>query len=114
MNIQEILPPGKHPVDQFKHDLDPIGWHLERIQTCLMWIDEHRASFEKLRSTNPSDAEAELAYLKHSTYDAILHVHRLTELLIAGYKLGSDKRLPKGLLSEPWLRCVEILLKEGA
>ena len=41
------LPPGQHPYDPVKKDIDPVGLALDRVQTFLVWIDEHRATFEK-------------------------------------------------------------------
>ena len=112
MEKRDILPPGKHPVDPRSAQVDPVAFALERIQTCLMWIEEHRSSFEKDRSSNPESAESELGYMKGSAEQAVLHLQRLTELLLAGYTIDPNKTLPKGLCAPPWDRYVEILLRE--
>lgn len=102
MDNREILPPGQHPFDPSVQDIDPIGFALSRLQTFLLWIDEHRASFEQLRNTDPASAERELRYLADATQQASTHLARLTELLLAGYTIDPGKRLPKGLgLSRP-------------
>jgi hypothetical protein len=77
-----------------------------------MWIDEHRSSYEKLRDTNPLDAKSELGYLKDSTEQAALHVQRLSELLVSGYKVDDEKCLPKDFLASPWLCWVDTLLQQ--
>src|SRR5258708_3546527 len=97
MNKSFALEPGKHPCDPNRQDLDPLGYALERVQTMLIWIDEHRASFEKLRDTDPKDAENELHCLQDATRQALLHLERLTELILSGYGIDSSKDLPKGL-----------------
>jgi hypothetical protein len=91
------LPPGQHPYDPVKKDLDPIGFALSRVQTFLVWIEEHRATFEKYRSTDPEFAESELRNLRDSTLQAMVHLQRLSELLLAGYTIDPDKRLPESL-----------------
>jgi hypothetical protein len=107
-----ILPPGKHPMDSLNQDVDPVARQLERIQIFLLWIDEHRSSFEKIRDTDPAAAKSELGYLKDSTEQLVLHVERLTELLLAGHTIDAKKRLPKDFLLEPWLRWVKIVQEE--
>ena len=52
-----------------------IEHEIERIKTMLIWIDEHRASFEKSHDVN------ELVYLKDATEQGILHLDRLRELI---------------------------------
>jgi hypothetical protein len=91
--------------------MDQVAHALERIQTFLMWIDEHRASFEKERDTNPWSADPELRNLQDSTEQAVLYLQRLTELLFAGYTIDPDKISPKGLGNEVWVRWVQILLQ---
>lgn len=98
MTEHEILPPGKHPRDPSKKDIDPIGFALERLQTFLLWIDEHGSSFKQLRHIDPISAESELAYLRDSTEQALTHLQRLMELLLAGYTIDPNKRLPKELV----------------
>lgn len=101
-DTREILPPGKHSWDPFKQDIDPIGFALERLQTNIIWIDEYRASFEKLRNSEPERAECELRYLEDATEQLVAHLQRLTELLLAGYSIDPNKRLPKGLCQPHW------------
>ena len=112
MDKREILPSGQHPYDPSRQDIDPVGYALERLQTLLIWIEEHRSSFEILRNTNPTSAENELGCLKDSTEQAVMHLHRLTELLLAGYTIDPQKQLPKGLCGEVWSRMVDIFLRE--
>lgn len=91
------LPPERHPFDPYKEDIDPIGFALARLQTLLIWIEEHRASFEVFRHTDSASAENELGHLKNSTDQAMAHLQRLKELLLAGCTIDPNKRLPKGL-----------------
>ncbi|HEY7424736.1 MAG TPA: hypothetical protein VH682_10950 [Gemmataceae bacterium] len=111
-NKHTILPPGQGPFDTLREDVDPLGFFLERLQTLLIWMDEHRSSFEALRNSNTEDAQAELHNLKDATEQAILCLQRLTELLLAGYAIDPNKRLPKGLCGEVWLRFVQALQQE--
>jgi hypothetical protein len=104
-----VLPPGEHPFDTRVPHTDQVAYALERIQTFLIWIDEHRASFEKERDTDPQSANAELRNLQDSTEQAVLHLQRLTELLLAGYTVDPDKELPKGLCEQAWVRWVQLL-----
>jgi hypothetical protein len=106
----EILPPGQHPYDPVKKDLDPIGFALDRVQTFLIWIDEHRASFEKARDNDPETAESELSNLRISTRDALIHLQRLSELILAGYTIDANKRLPESLDRRWFSSCVEAML----
>ncbi len=91
------LPPGQHPHDPVKKDLDPIGFALYRVQTFMVWIEEHRAAFEEYRCTDKEFAESELSNLRDSTLQGMVHLQRLSELLLAGYKIDPDKRLPESL-----------------
>ena len=91
------LPPGQHPYDPVKKDLDPIAFALYRVQTYLVWIEEHRAAFEKYRCTDQELAESELSNLRDSTLQAMVYLQRLSELLLAGYTIDPDKRLPDSL-----------------
>ena len=109
----KILPPGQHPYDPSKSDIDAIGFALERLQTMLTWIEEHRASFEKDRESDPACAEKELRYLADTTKQAMRHFLRLTELLLAGYTFDPNKRLPKGLFQPEWLSRVLGFLNES-
>jgi hypothetical protein len=93
----EILPPGQHAHDPVKQDIDPIAFALERVQTFLIWIDEHRSSFEKVRATDPDSADRELSNLRNSTKQAMAHLQRLSEFILEGHTIDPGKRLPKGL-----------------
>src|SRR5262249_22764744 len=86
-------------------DMDQVARCLERLQTFLVWIDEHRASFEKDRETNPQSANSELRNLKDSTEQAAVYLQRLTELLLAGYTTDPQKVLPKGLCNRGGPHC---------
>jgi hypothetical protein len=108
----EILPPGQHPRDSRKPDMDQVAHALERLQTFLIWIDEHHRSYEKERDTDPESAASELDNLRDSTEQAVLHLQRLTELLLAGYTIDPDKVPPKGLCNEAWARWVQLVLHD--
>lgn len=107
MDKTAVKPPGQHPLDPYRQDIDPVGFALERIQTMLLWVDEHRASFEKYRKSDPVNAECELCSLKNVTEQAVLYSQRLSELLLAGCSINPEKRLPKGLGGALWLRFTE-------
>lgn len=91
------LPPGQHPYDPVKKDLDPVAFALSRAQTFLVWIDEHRAAFEKARETDEEFADAELSNLRDATSQGMIYLQRLSELLLAGYTIDPSKRLPDSL-----------------
>jgi hypothetical protein len=110
MDEGAVLPPGRHPFDPSKVDIDPIAFALERTQTFLVWIEEHRASFEKYRNTDPSSAERELRYLENSTDQALVHLQRLKELLLAGRSIDPNKRLPKGLNDPNTMRVISAMI----
>jgi hypothetical protein len=112
MDRNEVLPPGRHPWDSRKPDMDQVAHALERLQTFLVWIDEHRRSFEKDRDTDPQSADSELRNLQDSTEQAVLHLQRLTELLLAGYTIDPNKVSPKGLCNQVWVRWVQFLLHD--
>lgn len=112
METNMVLPPGEHPFDTRRPNADQVGYALERLQTFLIWIDEHRGSFEKERDSDLQSANAELRNLQDSTEQAVVHLQRLTELLLAGYSINSDKELPKGLCGQVWSRWVQILRQE--
>lgn len=112
MDNHMILPLGQDPLDPLRENIDPIGFFLERLQTLLLWMEEHRSSFEELRNSDKEDAESELRNLKNATEQAALYLQRLTELLLAGGTIDPGKRLPKDLGGEVWLRFVQTLLRE--
>lgn len=91
------LPPGQHPYDPVNQDLDPVGFALSRVQTFLVWIDEHRATFEKARDTDEEFAESEMSNLRDATAQGMIYLQRLSELLLAGYTIDPSKRLPESL-----------------
>jgi hypothetical protein len=91
------LPPGQHPYDPVNKDLDPVGFALYRVQTFLVWIEEHRATFEKYRHSDQEFAEGELGYLRDSTLQGMIYLRRLSELLLAGHTIDPNKRLPESL-----------------
>lgn len=113
MSDLKVIPPGEHPYDPVKKEIDPVGFALERLQTYLTWIDEHRASFEKARDSNPAEAEKELEYLAASTREALRYFLRLSELLLAGHSIDPTKRLPRGLLTPQWKERLERFLNES-
>jgi hypothetical protein len=106
----EILPPGQHRYDPIKRDLDPVGFALHRVQTLLVWIEEHRASLETALYTDAETVASELSNLRVATRDAMIHLQRLSELILAGYSVDPDKRLPEPLCSSWFSLCVERLL----
>jgi hypothetical protein len=97
MSNDDVVPPGEHPDDPYVKDIDAVAFALDRVQTYLIWIDEHRASFEAARDSDPETAESELSNLDHSTREARRHMTRLLELILAGYTINPSKRLPRGL-----------------
>lgn len=110
---KKIIPPGQHPQDPSNTDVDPVGYALDRLQSYLFWCDEHRASYEKVRNESPDEADNEMACLKQAIEGAILHLQRLTELILAGYGVDSEKHLPKNLCGEGWKRLVHHLSRDG-
>jgi len=94
---QTPLPPGESPLDPSHKDIDAVAFALDRVRTMLVWIDEHRASFEAARVTDPKTAENELDNLRDATEQARKHLTRLMELVLAGYAIDPSKRLPQGL-----------------
>lgn len=97
MGAHDVTPPGASPIDPRAKDIDPVAFALERVQTFLAWIEEHRASFEAARGSDPETAERELRYLAHSTDETKKHMARLVELLLAGYTINPALRLPRNL-----------------
>ena len=97
MNKDKIAPPGESPDDPYTKDIDAVAFALDRVRTHLIWIDEHRASFETARNSDPETAESELLNLAHSTEEARRHMTRLVELLLAGYTIDPAKSLPRDL-----------------
>jgi len=109
---KQIAPPGEHPYDPPKADVDPVGYALERLQTYLIWSEEHRASYEKARDGKKGDADNEMSCLQDAIEQAILHLQRLTELVLAGRGVDSNKSLPKNLCGEVWNRAVDSIAQQ--
>ena len=108
--FSDILPPGQHRYDPIKRDLDPLGFALHRVQTLLVWIEEHRASLEKALYTDAETVDSELSNLRVATRDAMIHLQRLSELILAGYTVNPEKRLPESLCRSWFSMYVERLL----
>ena len=88
-------PPGERPYDPVQKEIDPIGFALSRVQTFLVWIEEHRAALEKLRQIDPEDAERELSNLRDSTVQGMIYLQRLSELILGGCTIDPNKGLPE-------------------
>ena len=112
MDTHDVLPPGQHPLDSCRGDIDQLAFALTRVQVLLKWIDEHRASFEKVRETDREGAEAELRHLEDSTDQAVVHLQRLTELILAGFTIDRTKPMPRDFCDETWDRWVAILRRQ--
>lgn len=97
MPIDDVAPPGESPLDPKLKDIDPLAFALERVHTMLVWIDEHRSSFEAARTSNPEQAERELGFLADATQQARNHHNRAVELILSGYVIDRGKRQPNWL-----------------
>ena len=97
MNSDKVVPPGESPIDPYVKDIDAVAFALNKVRCYLVWIDEHRASFEAARASDPDKAERELGNLTHATEEARKHMARLVELLLAGYTIDPSKKLPRDL-----------------
>ena len=53
MGNSKVLPPGDSPDDPAVKDIDAVAFALNKVHTYLVWIDEHRASFEAARTSDP-------------------------------------------------------------
>jgi hypothetical protein len=100
MDRHQIPLPGDGPIDP-PNDIDPIAGHLERIKTNLVWIDQYRLNIEHCLHADPNNVARELTFLKDATDVAIRHLRRLTELLLAGYRIMPDKAIPPNLHLPP-------------
>jgi hypothetical protein len=94
-----VLPPGEGPQDPANKSIDPLACALDRVRVYLIWIEEHRASYEACLSSDPENAERELGFLRAATTDARRYMGRLLELVLAGYCIDPSKQLPKELSS---------------
>jgi hypothetical protein len=109
-NNADVLPPGEHPYDPKSRDVDPVAFALHRVQTLLVWIEEHRATLQKALLTDAETVEDELSNLRAATRDAMLYLGRLSELLLAGHAIDHNKRIPDAL-SGPWFNsCLKEVL----
>jgi hypothetical protein len=95
--MNPVLPPGDAPHDPAIKEIDPLAFALNKVRIQLVWIDEHRAGFEANRISNPEIAARELHYLAHATVEARVYLDRLAELLLSGYSIDPNKRLPTDL-----------------
>jgi hypothetical protein len=97
MSEEKTKPPGEHPLDPYIKDIDPVAFALNKVYLLLRWIEDHRASFEAYRASDPQSAERELEYLADATHQATQHIARLKELLLAGYTINPNKPLPRDM-----------------
>ncbi|SRR5258708_7644209 len=112
INQNENLTPGKHPLDPFKEDLDPVAFALKQTKVFLVWIDEHLSSFEKLRESDVEEANRELGNLRDAAEQAILYMNRLSELVLSGSQINPSKRMPRDLSSPGWIRLVDYIRRK--
>jgi hypothetical protein len=111
MDRTKIAPPGQHPLDPSKPGIDAIAFALERVQTMILWIGEHQATFEANRTIDPNAADEELRNLADTTEQAAIHLYRLKELLLAGYCIDPNKRMPRGLEDSFFDKVVEGIIE---
>ena len=95
------------PPDQAHPTMPPVDFQLERLDTYLVWCDEHYLSFLKYRETGETElGESELGYLGNTIKRAIEHFRRLERLLRDGH--GALQRDPEPPIFDPrrleWLR----------
>jgi hypothetical protein len=109
---EQIAPPGQHPYDPPKSGVDPVAYALERLQTYLIWCESHRASYENARNDHPRSADNEMSCLRDAIEHAVVHLQRLTELVLAGHGVDSEKIPPKGLCGVVWRRTVESIARQ--
>jgi hypothetical protein len=96
MSDTSTLPPGESPLDSADKDIDAVAFALQRVETYLIWIEEHRASFAAARDRGDAEeAERELGFLKDASHQAARCFRRLKELVLAGYGVDPTKRLPR-------------------
>jgi hypothetical protein len=98
MEVNNVLPPGEDPQrDCVNKEVDGVAKALERVITMLQWADEHLASFQKHRESDAVNAENELSCLRNVIEQGAMYLGRLAELILAGYNIDPNKRLPRGL-----------------
>jgi hypothetical protein len=100
MPNDRIPPPGESPLDPYMKEIDSIAFALNKVRVNIHWIEEHHASFEAARESDPEKAERELRCLEHSARDARESMGRLVELLMTGNTIDLSKKLPRDL--ERW------------
>ncbi len=100
MESRETNPPDKHPSD-LPRGVDPVAGHLREIAVNLVWMDQYRLNIEHYLKNDPSGVESEMVYLHDAIDDAIKHIRRLTELLLAGATIDPKKRIPRDLEIPP-------------
>lgn len=102
--MKPIQPPGADSRDPSNQEIDPLAFALANVQTDLVWIDEHLASFRVDRISDPASAETELEYAEQCVTDARNSLQRALELVISGYTIDPSKRFPRGFkIPEPQL-----------
>jgi hypothetical protein len=106
----DVLPPGEHPYDPRNQDIDPVAFALHRVQTLLVWIEEHRATLQKALPTDAETVENELSNLRAATRDAMIYLERLSELLLVGHTINPNKRIPDALVSSWFYSCLKQVL----
>ena len=98
MDADKLTPLGQNPIGPSVKDIDPVAFALERVQTHLVWIDEHRRWLRGRPWVGPGDRRARAAALGPLHRGARKHMARLVELVLAGYTIDPSK-LPRGLSS---------------
>jgi hypothetical protein len=96
--MEDFFPPGESPLDPANKNIDPLAFALAEVGTCLIWIDEHLASFRAKRTTDSCDAENDLNYAELCTSDARTSMQRALELILSGYTIDALKIWPRGFL----------------
>lgn len=104
------MPPGEHPHDPVNRGLDPVAFALHRVQTLLAWIAEHRSSLQSALHADTEAVENELSNLRVATRDAMIHLERLSELLLAGHTIDFNKRIPDSLSRGWFSSCLKQVL----
>jgi hypothetical protein len=89
-----VLPPGKHPADPAKNDIDPLAFALVRLQTMLNWVEEHLCSYLQFQNSASPEAQSELHNLKDALSQSRVHLQRASELVLSGYTIDCNKEIP--------------------
>jgi hypothetical protein len=97
-SFNSVIPPGDDPQrDRANKEIDAVAGALERTITMVQWAEEHLASFQAHRTSDPTSAENELGYLRDVIEQGAMYLGRLAELILAGYNIDPNKLLPRGL-----------------